>query len=304
MINITKYRKFYYWFSGIILIASLASLFAFGLNLGLDFKGGSILEINYSHTLPIKDQISNELKKIGLLESTISQTNKNNLMIRLAEIDEAKHQELKIVLEKLGKEVDGNNVFSELLFESLGPSIGRELKIKTFYAIMLVLLVIVLYIAYAFRKVSRPLASWQYGIVTLLALFHDVIIPVGAFAVLNYYHNVEVNMNFVVAILTVLGYSVHDTIIVFDRIRENLLKSKNIGFEEIVNKSLNETFLRSINTSLTVIFVLLAIYFFGGISIKYFALALLIGIGAGTYSSIFMASPLLVTWYYRKLKKS
>ncbi|MBI3459132.1 protein translocase subunit SecF [Candidatus Azambacteria bacterium] len=302
MINITKYRKFYYLFSGAILVVSVASLFIFGLNLGLDFKGGSILEINYSQTLPSKDRISSELKKIGLLENSLQETAGNNLIIRFKEIDESKHQELKTVLENLGQEIDSHNILSESVFESLGPSIGQELKVKTLYAMIIVFFLIVFYIAYAFRKVSHPLSSWQYGLATLLTLFHDVLIPMGVFALLNHYKNIEINMNFVVAILTILGYSVHDTIIVFDRIRENLLKSKNLNFEEIVNRSLNQTFLRSINTSLTVIFVLLAIYFFGGVSIKYFALALLIGIGAGTYSSIFIASPILVSWYYKKLK--
>lgn len=302
MVNITKYRKIYYVFSGILIIASLAVLLFWGLRLGIDFRGGSLLEGNFKETAPSKEKITEEFKKIGVSEILIQETSKRNVIVKFNEVDEAKHQEIKAALEKTAKEISGNNSFEELSFESLGPAVGQEIKIKTFYAVILVLILIVIYIAYAFRKVSYPLSSWQYGLATLLTLFHDIIIPIGVFAFLSHYRNVEINIAFVAAILTVLGYSVHDTIIVFDRIRENLLKFRNLNFEEVINKSLNQTFIRSINTSLTVIVVLLAIYFFGGESVKYFALALLIGIAAGTYSSIFIASPLLLSWYLRSQK--
>lgn len=300
--NITKYRLIYYIFSAALIVVSIIALAIFGLKLGLDFKGGSLIEGSYLKFLPENNQIVESLKQIGINESGVQKTQGNNFLIRFQDIDEVKHQEVKNTLDKLGKEIDEENMFSELSFESLGPSVGRELRIKTFYAIGLVLVLIAAYVAYAFRKVSYPLKSWKYGVATLVTLFHDVIIPLGVFALLSHYKNVEINVSFVAAILTVLGYSVHDTIIVFDRIRENLLKFKNLAFEEIINKSLRQTFIRSINTSLTVIFVLLAIYFFGGESIKYFALALLIGIGTGTYSSIFIASPMLLSWYLRTKK--
>lgn len=291
-----KYRKIYYGFSLIIVFISIFVLLTFGLKLGIDFKGGSILEGNYSKILPANDKIKEVLNKIGLSDSQIQQTDRNSILIRFKEVDEAKHQEIKSVLENLGKDVNADNNFSEISFESLGPAIGRELKMDTLKAIILVLVLIFAYIAYAFRGVSYPLKSWKYGVVTLVTLFHDIIIPLGAFALLGVYKNIEINISFVAAILTVLGYSVHDTIIVFDRIRENLSRAKKLNFEEVINQSLKETFLRSINTSLTVIFVLLVIYFFGGETIKYFSLALLIGIATGTYSSIFIASPLLFTW--------
>lgn len=302
MINITKYRLVYYIFSGLLIIASIIALVILGLNLGLDFKGGSLIEGGYSKILPENNRIIEILKKNDINESVVQKTQGNNFIVRFQDIDETKHQDIKTALDKLGKEISTENSFFELSFESLGPSVGKELRDKTFYAIGLVLLLIAAYVAYAFRKVSYPLKSWKYGVATLITLFHDVVIPLGVFAFLSHYKNVEINISFVAAILTVLGYSVHDTIIVFDRIRENLLKFKSLAFEEVINKSLRQTFIRSINTSLTVIFVLLAIYFFGGESIKYFALALLIGIGTGTYSSIFIASPLLLSWHNWTLK--
>ena len=188
----------------------------------------------------------------------------------------------------------------ELRFDSVGPTIGRELKSRSLTAIVIVLLAIVLYIAWAFRKVSKPVASWKYGMAANIALFHDVLITLGVFSVLGHFYGVEINSSFVAAILTVLGYSVNDTIVVFDRIRENLPKSDK-DFEGTVNDSVNQTITRSINTSLTTLLVLLAILFFGGATIRSFVLALSIGVFIGTYSSIFLASPVLVVW--EKMKK-
>ncbi len=188
----------------------------------------------------------------------------------------------------------------EKRFESIGPVIGGELKKKSVRAIALVLIGIVLYVGWVFRKVSRPVSSWKYGIIALVALFHDIIITLGVFSILGHFYGIEVGMPFVVALLTILGYSVNDTIVVFDRTRENLLRSAWDDFEEVVNRSVNETLIRSVNTSLTTLVVLLAVYFFGGATIQYFILALIIGIVAGTYSSIFIASPLLVSLARRK----
>jgi preprotein translocase subunit SecF len=185
---------------------------------------------------------------------------------------------------------------SELRFESIGPAIGAELRTKAMWSLILVLVAIAVYVAYAFRKVSRPVASWKYGLITLIAaLLHDVLIPLGVFAVLGKVFLVEINSAFIAAILTILGFSVHDTIVVFDRIRENLLKTGG-AFHEIVERSVNETLARSINTTITTLLPLFAIFFWGGETLKYFALALIIGLVAGTYSSIFLASPLLVVF--------
>ncbi|OGY91532.1 MAG: protein-export membrane protein SecF [Candidatus Komeilibacteria bacterium RIFCSPLOWO2_02_FULL_48_11] len=194
-------------------------------------------------------------------------------------------------------ESGSNETVVEDSFESIGPTIGNELKQRSVYAVLAVLAAIIIYIAWAFRKVSQPVASWKYGLAAVIALTHDVLIPIGIFAVLGKFLGVEVDILFVTALLTILGFSVHDTIVVFDRIRENLAHSRHRGtFEEIVNISVNETVRRSINTSLTALLALLAIFLFGGESIKYFVLALMLGIIFGTYSSIFIASPLLVVW--------
>ena len=317
--NFLKYRKIYFVFSGILILASLFSLFMFGLKPGIDFTGGSILEVEYKANRFSNQEIKEKLAELDLGEIYIQPTGERGVILRMKDIDEATHQQ---VLEKLGEA-------EELRFESIGPTIGQELKGKTKIVIVLSLLAIVLYIAFAFRKISRPLTSWQYGIASLLALFHDILIPIGILSLLGFLYGVQITIPVIVALLTVLGYSINNTVVVFDRIRENLLKrigatvaetsshlpersegremnkvqrtpprsvSQSSAYEETVNNSLNQTLTRSINTSLTTLFVLTAIFFLGGETLKYFALALILGITAGTYSSIFLASPILVSW--------
>lgn len=291
MVNITKYRKIYYALSGAIIIASIFVLAKWGLKLGVDFTGGSLMEVEYKMDRPANDLIKEVLKSQGIDDITVQPSGEKGAIIRFKDVDEKTHQQILVKLK--GDKADS---LLEKSFTSVGPTIGGEMKTKSIWAIFFVLVIIVSYIAIAFRKVSFPLSSWKYGIATLIALFHDVIIPLGVFAALGKFYKTEIDVAFIAAILTVLGYSVHDTIIVFDRIRENLQKFSKMEFEEIVNKSLNQTFLRSLNTSLTVILVLLAIYFFGGQTIHNFALVLLIGVAAGTYSSIFIASPVLISW--------
>lgn len=273
------------------------ALAVWGLKLGIDFTGGSLMELEYQNERVAADVIKEDLKSVGIEDVVIQPSGEKGAILRFKDVDEATHQN---ILAKLSKE---NNIVSEKSFASIGPTIGKEMKNKSVWAISLVLIMIVSYIAFAFRKVSYPLVSWKYGIATLIALFHDVIIPLGVFAYLGRLYNTEIDVAFIAAILTVLGYSVHDTIIVFDRVRENLIKFSKMEFEEIVNKSLNQTFIRSLNTSLTVILVLLAIYFWGGETIHNFALVLLIGIGVGTYSSIFIASPVLISWHKYSIKR-
>ena len=290
MIPITKFRKLYFIFSGALIAASIFALAFWGLRLGIDFKGGSLLFGEFSQKTPSQEEILAIAKPLDLGELSVQPSGEREVILRFKEIDEAKHQQLLAGLNKMG------GGFQEKSFESIGPSIGRELSANAFKAIALVLVLIVAYIAIAFRKVSRPLASWKYGVAALVALFHDVIIPLGLFAVLGRFYDIEISSGFIAAILTVLGYSVHDSIIVFDRIRENLIKHQGKSFDETIDKSVNQTFTRSLNTSLTVILVLLAIYFLGGESMKYIALVLMVGIGVGTYSSIFIGSTLLVSW--------
>lgn len=294
MLNIISKRKICYAISAAAIIASAMMLIIWGIRFGIDFKGGSILEISYS-VRPDLNSVSSSLTSLKLNDLKISPLGLNGATLRFKETDEATHQN---IIKIITAEAEKNKIqVEERRFSSIGPTIGAELEQKSVKAIIIVLLGISLYIAWAFRKVSRPISSWCYGVVTLAALFHDLIIPVGLFAYLGHFYNIEVGANFIVALLVILGFSVHDTIVVFDRIRENLKRYSEMDFASLVNRSIGETFVRSVNTSLTVLLTLAALYIFGGESLKYFVLALMVGIFSGTYSSIFIAAPLLVTWF-------
>ncbi len=301
-------RKIFFFFSGTLVLLSIIAFFVWGLKLGIDFTGGSMMELYYPQKRPSVEQVRNELKGLNLGEIKIQPVGKKEMILKFKSVDEKTHH---LMLEKLGAiktykaEVKNGKMIIkpneqkvkavELHFESVGPVIGQELKTKTEWAIALAIIAIILYIAWSFRKVSRPVASWKYGVIAIVALFHDIMITVGFFVVLGKFYGVEVNAPFVAALLTILGYSVNDTIVIFDRIRENL-KYSTKNFAELVNKSVNQNILRSIYTSFTTLLALFALYFFGGATIKNFVLALIIGITFGTYSSIFLASPLLVVW--------
>jgi len=294
--NFLRYRKIYYLFSGILILVSLFSLVFYRLNLGIDFTGGSILEVDFKNTRPSNQEIEQKLSGLDLKLSPPQPAGDKGLILRMRDINEDTHQE---ILKRLGSDIE------EKRFETIGPIIGKELEQKTRIFAILVLVAIVLYIAFAFRKASRPVASWQYGLVaSLVAFFHDVLIPIGIFSLLGKFYSVQVTIPIFVGLLTILGYSVHDTIVVFDRIRENLSRRSDLTFEETVNNSLNQTLTRSVNTSLTALLVLIAIFFFGGETLKYFSLILILGISLGTYSSIFIASPILVTWYKWRQRKN
>ncbi len=297
---IVAYRKITYAISGILFILGIAALLLWGLKLGIDFTGGSLMELEFVHARPTTEELQQKIAVLDIGSVQMQQTGERGLFLRMKDIDEATHQKL---LQALG-ERDPNAGFVEKRFDSIGPTIGGELKRRAIYALLLVILMIVLYIAFVFRKVSRPVASWKYGLVAIVALLHDVIIPIGFFAYLGHFQGVEIDALFITAVLTILGFSVHDTIVVFDRIRENLRRGKGASFEETVGISINETIVRSINTSLTLFLVLLTLFFFGGHSTKYFSLALIIGTVFGTYSSICIASPLLVTWERWKARRA
>jgi len=289
MIPIIHNRKIFFAISGFFVSVSILALILWGLKIGIDFTGGSLLEVEFKKDRPVNDIIREKLSNLNLGDIIIQPTGQKGVILRLKDVNEETHQK---ILNSLG---DASEI-EEKRFESVGPVIGQELKQKSIWAIFGVLFMIIVYIAYAFRKVSRPVASWTYGLAAIIALVHDVTIPMGFFAFLGHFFGAEVELLFVTALLTILGFSVHDTIVVFDRIRENLRKGGFSSFEDTVEASINQTISRSINTSLVVIFTLLAIYLFGGESTKYFALTLIIGIFFGTYSSIFIASPLLVSW--------
>jgi preprotein translocase subunit SecF len=288
-INFTKYRKIYFIFSGILILGSLVCLIVFGLKPGIDFTGGSILEIDYKAERPSNQEIKDAISGFDLGEVYVQPTGGSGAILRMGEIAEETHQE---IVQKLQE----SSELEELRFESIGPVIGRELKEKTKVVIVLALLAIVFYIAFAFKKLSRPAKSWHYGIASLFILSHDVLIPLGVFSVLGEFYGIQITIPVVAALLTVIGYAINNVVVVYDRIRENLLRSGKSDFEEIIDYSINQTFSRQINTSLTTLFVLVAIFFLGGETLKYFALALILGIVSGTYSSIFLASPLLFAW--------
>ncbi|MFZ5365450.1 MAG: protein translocase subunit SecF [Patescibacteria group bacterium] len=305
MKEIIQKRKIWLIFSGTLVVLSILALIAFGLKLGIDFTGGSLYEVKFRQQVPAPSDIRQSLSELTIEgEIVVQPAGDDGFIIRMKPDDEQTHQQ---VIEKLRAAFDANDAqnLEELRFESIGPSIGAELRDKAVISIILVLIAIILYIAWSFRKVSWPIASWKYGVIAVIALFHDILITMGVFAVLGRFMNIEVGLPFVAALLTILGYSVNDTIVVFDRVRENLAKHGRGDFEKLVNSSVNQTLLRSMNTSLTTLLVLIVIFIFGGASIKYFVLALIIGIGFGTYSSIFVASPLLVVWHKltRKLKE-
>jgi preprotein translocase subunit SecF len=283
-----KYSKIYYIFSILLALAAISCLIFFGLKFGIDFLGGSILEVDFEMR-PENPIIQEKLNEFNLGEIIIQPTGEKGIIIRMKEIDENTHQK---ILSKIGE----ISKIEEKRFESIGPVIGKELRQKTIILIIVSLIALLFYIAIAFKKVSRPLSSWQYGIISIIALTFDVLIPIGIFASLGKFYNVQFNIPIITALLTILGYTINDKVIVFDRVRENLLRRKGLDFENLVNQSLNQTLIRSLSTGSCSLLVLFSLFFFGGETLKYFSLTLIIGIIVGTYSSLFLASPFLVSW--------
>ena len=291
---IVKYRKLFFFISGLLVAVSILVLIIWGFNFGIDFTGGSLMELEFKQNRPSNQEIKDSIEDLGLGEVNVQPTGENSVILRMKDIDEETHQEILSAIQQLGE-------IEELRFESIGPIIGQELKKKAIYSIILAMVFILLYVALAFRKVSFIVKSYKYGLLAIIALFHDILIVLGVFVVLGRFLNVEIGIAFVAALLATLGYSVNDTIVVFDRVRENLLVTEHReDFDKLVGRSLKQTIVRSINTSLTTILVLLAVLIFGGATIQYFVLALIIGIAVGTYSSLFIASPLLVSWEMRR----
>jgi preprotein translocase subunit SecF len=289
MLNIIKHYKFWFAVSGIILAAGIVSLAVFHLRLGIDFKGGAQMQLQYAEQPDVqKVQQSVDAENVG--NALVQTSGTDGVIVETPPLTQDQHAKILADL----KTATGD--FTESSYTAIGPTIGSELKKDAGWELLLVSLGIVFYIAYAFRKVTRPITSWKFGWAAIIALLHDLVVVLGIFSILGHFMKVEIDSMFVTAMLTVLGFSVHDTIVVFDRIRENLRVEAGQPIDVIVNHSINQTIVRSLNTSLTVLFVLLALLLFGGQSIHYFVLALFIGIISGTYSSIFIASPLLVVW--------
>ncbi|MFA6273387.1 MAG: protein translocase subunit SecF [Candidatus Paceibacterota bacterium] len=291
---IVNNRKIFYIISIVLVGISIVALAIWGLNLSIDFKGGAIVEISYPDGRPMVSDIEKNLSALNLGEHSIRPVGETGFLIRTRELEGLERTALLKALSN-----DGAKKIIEERFDSVGPLLGKEAVRKSLFSIIFVIICIVLFITFAFRKVSEPVASWKYGLITVLALIHDVLIPAGVFAVLGHFQGVEVDTLFVTALLVVLGFSVHDTIVVFDRVRENLKVNRETHakkpFEQIVGESISQTFVRSINTSMTTILVLIVLFFIGATSTQMFSLALIIGIIAGTYSSIFIGSTLLIT---------
>ena len=294
-INFLKYKKIYYLFSTTLVVVSLASIFIFGLRFGIDFSGGSILEVDFDKR-PENPAIQEKLKDLNLGEIVLQPAGENEVILRLKDINEETHQQIISRLGEISK-------VQEKRFESIGPTIGKELRQKTLMLVIVSLLALLIYIAVAFRKVNFPVSSWQYGVISILTLSFDVLITVGSLAFLGKFYNVQFSIPIITALLTILGYTINDKVIVFDRVSENLLRDRRDNFEELVNRSLNETLGRSLSTGTCALLVLFFIFLFGGETLKYFALTLIIGILVGTYSSLFLAAPILVDWLKLRERK-
>ncbi len=277
-----------------LLLVAVVFWAKFGLTLGVDFKGGSVTEIQFAGVRPEVDAVRAKLATTEFKDATISLAGTDSLVVRGAQLSEPEHQKLLTVFTTVYKDAKP----TEARFDSVGPAIGQELKSRSVWAILLVLIAVSLYIALVFRGMGRVLSPWAMSVATLAALAHDILLPIGLFAALGHWQGVEINAVFVAAILTIMGYSISDTVVVFDRVRENILRGVKAPFHEVVHMSVMQTLARSIATNVTTLLSLVAIYFFGGVTIKYFALALIVGIFSGAYSSIFVASPLLV-WMVR-----
>ncbi|MDP3954586.1 MAG: protein translocase subunit SecF [bacterium] len=289
--------KIFFFISVFLVVVSIMVALVFGLPLGADFKGGSVMEIKFNGDRPGLADIKETIISVsGINDASVVFTESDGAIARFNEVNETMHQEVLTALSEKFGDVE------EERFDSIGPLVGSELKSKSVTAIILVLLAIIIYIAFVFRRLSNVLSPWVMGLGAMGALVHDIIIPVGIFAILGKYIGIEINAIFIAAILTILGYSVSDTVVVYDRVRENILRfGSRDDFSLTVHKSVMQTLSRSINTTLTTILSLVAIYFFGGQTLKFFSLALIIGIVAGSYSSIFVAAPILI-WLNKKHK--
>ncbi len=297
---IVRHRTLFFWITGIILAAALGSSFIFGLPLGIDFSGGSLMQVGYPNGVPPIETIEKQVSAVPLGSVSVRASGENAVSIRMRTMTPAEHETVFALLSSSAST-------TELSYTSVGPALGSQFASKALWAILAVVLVIALYIAFAFRKVSRPVSSWYYGLAVIIILAHDLVIPAGFYAVLAHFTNAQVDALFITALLALLGYSVNDTIIIFDRVREHLAHNEKTNMKEsfdvTVGKSIDETMTRSINMSLTVVLALGALVLFGAAATRDFSLVMLVGVIAGTYSSILLAAPLLIPLANRFAKK-
>lgn len=290
--GIFRFSNFYLALAVSFVLLSVGNIVVFGLTLGIDFVGGSIMEVRYEESRPSLEDVQALLANLDLGSLQVQPISQENMLFRMKDIEENTHQQ---VLATLGTSVQ------ELRFENIGPVIGRELTKKTFLITVLSLLVLVSYIAFAFRKVAHPVKPWHWPLASLLALVFDLVIPLGVFALFGKFEGMELSIPVVVALLTVLGYSINNNIVVFDRVRENVFKKKGINMQDVMNISIKQTLSRNLNTSLLTLFPVLAIFFFGGETLRAFSLVLAVGIAAGLYSSILLSPPFLLRLFDKRL---
>ena len=288
---IINHRGFFFWLTGLLLVGAVGAILLWGLPLGIDFTGGSLMQVNYEKTRPALADIQKQVDTVSLGTVSVRAVGDNGISIRARTITPAEHTSVLSA-------ISTNASTTELAYTSVGPALGGQFTNKALWAIFAVMLVIVLYIAFAFRHVSKPVPSWGYGLTVVAMLAIDIIVPAGFFAAFCHFTGAEVDSLFVVALLALLGYCVNDVIVIFDRIREHLARNEKMGihesFEETIGKSINETMTRSINTALTVVLALVALIYFGAPATRDFALVMLVGVAAGTFSSICRSAPLLI----------
>ncbi|MCX6787330.1 MAG: protein translocase subunit SecF [Candidatus Kaiserbacteria bacterium] len=304
---IINHRGFFFWLTGLILVAAVGAILFFGLPLGIDFTGGSLMQVKYTNGVPPLSTIEEQVAVIPLGVVSVRASGTNAVSIRTRTMTPAEHSAVLASISSNASTSLARQDVVELAYTSVGPALGSQFTNKVLWAIFAVILVIVLYIAFAFRKVSKPVPSWGYGLTVVAMLAIDLIVPAGFYAALCHYTGVQVDSLFIVALLALLGYCVNDVIVIFDRIREHLARNEKTGlhesFEDTIGKSINETMTRSINTSLTVILALLALIFLGASATRDFALVMLVGVVAGTFSSICRSAPLLIpiaNWFVKK----
>ena len=296
---IITHRGFFFWLTGFILAAAIGAILVFGLPLGMDFTGGSLIQVEYPNGRPPLADIGKRISAVHTGAVLVRESGANAVSIRARTVTQAEHDDILNAISE-------NAPTLELAYTSVGPALGSQFANKALWALAAVILIIVLYIAFAFRRVSRPVPSWGYGLTVVAMLAIDLIVPAGFFAAYAHFTGAEVDSLFVVALLALLGYCVNDVIVIFDRIREHLARNEKIGlhesFEDTIGKSISETMTRSINTALTVVLALLALIYFGAEATRNFALVMLVGVVAGTFSSICRSAPLLIpiaNWFIR-----
>ncbi|MBU6388876.1 protein translocase subunit SecF [Patescibacteria group bacterium] len=297
---IIAHRGLFFWITGLLLAAAIGAIIVFGLPLGIDFTGGSLMQVSYPNGVPPLATIEKQVSVIPVGAVSVRASGTNAVSIRTRTLSQTEHDSILAA-------ISGSASTTEIAYTSIGPALGSQFTNKALWAIFAVILVIVFYIAFAFRHVSRPVPSWGYGLTVVAMLAIDLIVPTGFFAAFAHYTGAQVDSLFIVALLALLGYCVNDVIVIFDRIREHLARNEKTGlresFEDTIGKSIGETMTRSINTALTVVLALLALIFLGAPATRDFALVMLVGVVAGTFSSICRSAPLLIpiaNWFAKK----